>query len=464
MVTKESLEAVGLVGWPKTSGLARDPHQRADRAEVDVPARCGARRSRSPATWSGGRRRSRPRSGGRRSATASSSTTTRTRRTGRSRRPTPSGRCPDARVSTPLSWDEVPTVEAEAFTLATVPARFAAIGDPGRGDRRGRRVAGGPAGALAAARGGGPGRRAVAAELPQAGGRAAAGPAVAAAPGDRGLRHARRPRRSARRTAPRWRSGSSRRPSAARQRRPPGAPIPSSPTPTGRRRSNVPVIEISPGEDEGRGARGPRALEVDASRGRGGARGAGRPGRRHARPLVALVSGPRESHPRAGGRPPGAGGPGGRLRPVGRVRLPGPLRPARAGAATKGAGSSEARIATVLERVDDPGVGRDDVVVGDRLGPSSAPACSGGPRSSGCRPRGEPVRPRASIVVPVSQTSSTMRTRLPSGAAGRTGTGRKARLVARLAVVVVERDRGHEDVALAEEVGEHRRPARGRRA
>jgi bifunctional non-homologous end joining protein LigD len=40
---------------------------------------------------------------------------------------------PDARVSTPLRWDEVPTVEAEAFTIETVPARFAAIGDPGAG-------------------------------------------------------------------------------------------------------------------------------------------------------------------------------------------------------------------------------------------------------------------------------------------------------------------------------------------
>ena len=37
---------------------------------------------------------------------------------------------PDARVSTPLSWDEVAAVEPEAFTLATVPERFARIGDP----------------------------------------------------------------------------------------------------------------------------------------------------------------------------------------------------------------------------------------------------------------------------------------------------------------------------------------------
>ena len=40
---------------------------------------------------------------------------------------------PDARVSTPLSWEEVPSVEPEAFTLKTVPGRFARIGDPHAG-------------------------------------------------------------------------------------------------------------------------------------------------------------------------------------------------------------------------------------------------------------------------------------------------------------------------------------------
>ena len=40
---------------------------------------------------------------------------------------------PDARVSTPLSWEEVPSVEPEAFTLKTVPERFARIGDPHAG-------------------------------------------------------------------------------------------------------------------------------------------------------------------------------------------------------------------------------------------------------------------------------------------------------------------------------------------
>jgi DNA ligase D-like protein (predicted polymerase) len=37
---------------------------------------------------------------------------------------------PDARVSTPLRWDEVAECRPEAFTVSTVPARFAEIGDP----------------------------------------------------------------------------------------------------------------------------------------------------------------------------------------------------------------------------------------------------------------------------------------------------------------------------------------------
>jgi bifunctional non-homologous end joining protein LigD len=40
---------------------------------------------------------------------------------------------PDARVSTPLTWDEVPGVEPEAFTIRTVPVRLQQLGDPGGG-------------------------------------------------------------------------------------------------------------------------------------------------------------------------------------------------------------------------------------------------------------------------------------------------------------------------------------------
>jgi hypothetical protein len=36
---------------------------------------------------------------------------------------------PDARVSAPLAWDEVEACEPADFTLATMPARFAAVGD-----------------------------------------------------------------------------------------------------------------------------------------------------------------------------------------------------------------------------------------------------------------------------------------------------------------------------------------------
>jgi DNA ligase D-like protein (predicted polymerase) len=40
---------------------------------------------------------------------------------------------PDARVSAPVTWDELPSCELGDFTIATMPARFRAIGDPGSG-------------------------------------------------------------------------------------------------------------------------------------------------------------------------------------------------------------------------------------------------------------------------------------------------------------------------------------------
>jgi hypothetical protein len=48
-------------------------------------------------------------------------------------------RLPDARVSTPLSWNEVPDCNPAEFTVLTVPARFRSISDPHAGidDARG---------------------------------------------------------------------------------------------------------------------------------------------------------------------------------------------------------------------------------------------------------------------------------------------------------------------------------------
>src|SRR6516164_2791778 len=40
---------------------------------------------------------------------------------------------PDARVSAPLTWAEVPTCDPAAYTIATMPGRFASLGDPWAG-------------------------------------------------------------------------------------------------------------------------------------------------------------------------------------------------------------------------------------------------------------------------------------------------------------------------------------------
>jgi DNA ligase D-like protein (predicted polymerase) len=40
---------------------------------------------------------------------------------------------PDARVSAPVAWDELPECELGDFTVATVPGRFARVGDPAAG-------------------------------------------------------------------------------------------------------------------------------------------------------------------------------------------------------------------------------------------------------------------------------------------------------------------------------------------
>src|SRR5437762_2320711 len=132
MVTKESLESVGLVGWPKTSGSRgihvnvrierRWTYPEVRRAALAI-ARDVERRAPSIATsrwWKEERHGV--------FLDYNQNAKDRTVASAYSVRP-----LPDARVSTPLSWAEVPTCEAEAFTIATVPARFADIGDPGAG-------------------------------------------------------------------------------------------------------------------------------------------------------------------------------------------------------------------------------------------------------------------------------------------------------------------------------------------
>ena len=88
---------------------------------------------------------------------------------------------PDARVSAPLRWDEVATVDAAAFTVHSMPARFARRRRPGGGHRGERRPPGRTAGAGRPGRGPGPRRRAVAAAVSEGRGRAAARAAVQAA-------------------------------------------------------------------------------------------------------------------------------------------------------------------------------------------------------------------------------------------------------------------------------------------
>ena len=86
---------------------------------------------------------------------------------------------PDARVSTPLAWDEVPDCEPADFTVLDGAAALRGARRSARGDGRRGRLARGAARARRARRSGGPRRRALAAALPQDGGRGAARRAVA---------------------------------------------------------------------------------------------------------------------------------------------------------------------------------------------------------------------------------------------------------------------------------------------
>jgi len=132
MVTKEVLHDYGLTGWPKTSG-SRGIHVYARieprwtfpevRRAALALAREVERRAPEIATsrwWKEERHGV--------FLDYNQNAKDRTIASAYSVRPTA-----DARVSAPLTWEEVPTCELETFTMATVPQRFAAIGDPSRG-------------------------------------------------------------------------------------------------------------------------------------------------------------------------------------------------------------------------------------------------------------------------------------------------------------------------------------------
>ncbi|HKA48796.1 MAG TPA: non-homologous end-joining DNA ligase [Candidatus Dormibacteraeota bacterium] len=129
LVAKEVLEAYGLVGWPKTSGSRgfhiycriepRWTFTEVRRAAVAL-AREVERRAPDMATskwWKEERHGV--------FLDYNQNAKDRTVASAYSARPTS-----DARVSTPLRWEEVPSCEPEEFTIDTVPGRFAKLGDP----------------------------------------------------------------------------------------------------------------------------------------------------------------------------------------------------------------------------------------------------------------------------------------------------------------------------------------------
>ncbi len=129
LVTKTVLDDFGLVGWPKTSG-SRGIHiycriePRWTFGEVRRAALALAREvERRAPTIATSRWWKEERHGV--FLDYNQNAKDRTVASAYSIRPTQ-----DARVSTPLSWEEVPSCQPEAFTIVTVPQRFARMGDP----------------------------------------------------------------------------------------------------------------------------------------------------------------------------------------------------------------------------------------------------------------------------------------------------------------------------------------------
>jgi bifunctional non-homologous end joining protein LigD len=132
LVVREALESVGLAGWPKTSGsrgihvnVRIEPRWTFDevRRAALALARDVERRAPALATsrwWKEERHGV--------FLDYNQNARDRTVASAYSVRPTP-----DARVSMPLAWDEVPDVDPADFTLATVPRLVAERGDRGAG-------------------------------------------------------------------------------------------------------------------------------------------------------------------------------------------------------------------------------------------------------------------------------------------------------------------------------------------
>ena len=299
MVTKEALEAVGLVGWPKTSG-SRGIHinirieRRWGYPEVRRAALALARdvERRAPAIatskwWKEERHGV--------FLDYNQNAKDRTVASAYSVRP-----LPDARVSTPLTWEELPTCEAEAFTVATVPARFAAIGDPGAGidDAVGSLDALLELSRRDEAEGLGdapwpPNYRKQAGEPPRVQPskqrRAAAEYDTPEAEAEREKQRAAMEKRFA---AELERRAAAKAAGVGDHADPDGSP----PLLGSGHRDRA-------GEIEGGGPGRAGALEDPLAGGRRGARAGRRPRRRHAWTLIAVVSGPGQPHPRHGGRP-----------------------------------------------------------------------------------------------------------------------------------------------------------------
>ncbi|MFH8252051.1 DNA polymerase domain-containing protein [Microbacterium sp. B2969] len=130
MVAREVLDDCGLVGWPKTSG-SRGMHilvriaPQWDFRDVRLAAETLAREVENRAPGLATARWWKEERGESVFVDFNQNAKDRTVASAYSIRP-----LPDARVSTPLDWDEVRTRRPEEFTVLTVPARFAEIGDP----------------------------------------------------------------------------------------------------------------------------------------------------------------------------------------------------------------------------------------------------------------------------------------------------------------------------------------------